>query len=106
MRNILIVIASIFMFACSSGSEDREKSYTHEIIATTSYININIDEITLPVSKCTSYLKTKDGLLLYYLNKGNEIIVFDIKNEKKLKSIFLDEVGPNGIGKIKYFSIL
>jgi hypothetical protein len=95
----------VFILSCDSKKKAEDDFVAFSLVETGTFKKFPIDQKTLPFSFCSTFRIDENGSFFYYLNANNEVLVFDIENSEKINSINFDEIGPNAVRKIKYFSV-
>ncbi|WP_421917791.1 DUF4221 family protein [Marinifilum sp.] len=111
MNKLIPIYFIIFLLLCFSCSQDKLKKCEYKpgfdlkskkIIKKFSFPN----DVDSRVYKLSCINNKEDKELLYFLNKKNQLLVYDVEKQKLLKQINIAERGPHGFDRIGGFKVI
>lgn len=117
MRIIIFLVLILFgIISCEQGKKNVDwenisikVSYNANLIPSGEKLSFDIDSKTINRSICMiHYVAPDSSEYLFYLNgQGNDIYVFSLDSGKVVKTVKLDNQGPNGVGSmVRGFEVL
>ncbi|KYG82433.1 DUF4221 family protein [Roseivirga echinicomitans] len=104
----LVCVLTIAIFSCSNESNENGY-YSSGIFPTkTSRIAIEIDDQTRDFSFNVRHLEIGQGIeAIFHLNDiNNSIGIYDVEKGKKIRTLYYEINGPNGVGEINGFDVV
>lgn len=104
--NLLVLIPLVFL---SSSCSTAEENSTYGVYPTKKdRVSLNIDDETKAFTLSVRYFETTDGdeWLLHLNEINNTIGIYDLESRKKLRTVYYESEGPNGVGSIDGFDIV
>ncbi|GAB5526490.1 MAG: DUF4221 domain-containing protein [Roseivirga sp.] len=103
----IIALLTLFTFACSDNSkveESTKATYDHNLKGSDSLIQLGVDSVTSNVSDFLTYYddnKSGTGYLFSINTFMNQLQIFDLNEQKMLRSIPVEMNGERGVGPFK-----
>ncbi len=114
MKNLFTITFALVLFSCNIALKDNKLSGTAELLYSTNLVPTNnklrfkINNNIVNRSICLiPYTASDSTNYLYYLSGyTNKICIFNIDSQKLIKTINLEQRGPNGVGHVNGFEII